>query len=75
MDIAKCKLTLVGLIISRIFRSFSGFFGEVKPPPATLSMVAGGGGLVSDVYMLSMPLVHRFRSLKNHKYKFKSECH
>ena len=33
------------------------FSGEVKPPPATLSMVAGGGGLVPDFYMLSMPLV------------------
>ena len=25
---------------------FCGFSGKVKPPPATLSMVAGGGGLV-----------------------------
>ena len=57
MDIAKCKLTLVSLIISRIFRSFSCFSGEVKPPPATLSMVAGGGGLVPNVHVLFMLLV------------------
>ena len=42
------------------------FSGEVKPPPATLPMVAGGGGLVFHVLMLSMPCVNRFRSLLNH---------
>ena len=35
---------------------FSGFSGEVKTPPATLSMVAGGGGLVPDIHELFMPL-------------------
>ena len=44
--------SLVGLITVVVFRLVTGFSGEVKPPPATLSMVAGGGGLVYYVLIL-----------------------
>ena len=37
-------------VIYRIFR-------RPQPPPATVAMVAGGGGLVSNVHVLFMPLV------------------
>ena len=43
---------------------FPGFSGGVKPPPATLSMVAGGGGLVFHVLMLFVPCSIRPRPRK-----------
>ena len=46
--------------------SWLDFSDDPQPPPATLTMVAGGGAIVPYAQMLIRPCITRFRSLSSH---------